>query len=361
MKRLTFAGIEQKTHPLYQEYLQGVFECREKIDDRDEKIIQELLKAYLEYSYKTNCASGEWSWIQENKQQNYKRLLAEGNKEELVPLFRNLFRNEISFGISAPDIEDEQYKERLVNDILLDIDTWREFCGDLPVCELEIPNIGNPFGLMVDGSLVMYNSCRHSYHARLIKKLIKDETRPTILEIGGGYGGVFFFLNKILDNFCYIVCDLMETLFINYYFTSKWASFLGKEIKIKWALDGKITFEDQKNYQLILVPSTDHNNIDIGINLAYNSNSFSEMSKEDVWEYFDTIHKNHPKYIFHQNSNFNLWENSSRGHKEVLAKEFPISEEYELVYQAISPWTGAGGRYREYLYQKSTDFVKILE
>ncbi len=351
MERLSFAGIEQKLHPLREKYISGVFDNRELIDDKDEQIIDDILKVYHNYSDQTSLASGEWSWIQENKQQDYKRLLKEGNKDELIRMYRNFFRNQVSYGIAAPDAEGGTDCRKLVNDILLDVDTWLEFCGNLPLSELNTLKIGNPFGIVIDGAFIMYNSCRHYYHAFMMNTLTETMKHPVFLEIGAGYGGVFYFLNKMKDNFCYIVCDLMETLFTNYYYTKKWAQYTEKEIAIKWAFDGEIKEEDKKNFQLILVPSVSHHNMKTNIDVAYNANSFSEMSYTDICQYFETIKRNNATYIFHQNSNFRLFKNSSRGHLEILSQEFPIPAEYRLVYQAISPWTGAGGRYREYLYQ----------
>jgi hypothetical protein len=350
MERLTFAGIERKTHPLTRSFLDGVFDDRESVDPKDEAIIEDIINAYHQFADKAVFASGEWAWIQENKQRDYRRLLAEGDKEALILLFRNFFRNQISFGISAPDTEAGSDGQQLVNDTLLDLDTWKEFCGNLPVSELKAPMAGNPFGVVVDGTLIMYNSCRHYYHAQKIKSLVEGKAKPVIFEIGAGYGGVFYFLKQMTDNLCYIVCDLMETLLTNYYFTKKWACLSGENIEIKWAFDAEISPEDLNRYHLILVPSISHEKINTGFDVAYNANSFSEMSFSDISGYFETIRKNKAEYIFHQNSNYRLWNTSSRGHIEVLAEDFPIPPEYGLVYQAISPWTGAGGRYREYLY-----------
>ncbi len=351
MERLTFAGIERKNHPKCQDYLEGVYYDREVIDPFDEEIVKDIIEIYQMYSHQLLLAGGEWAWIQENKQNEYKKNLAHGNKEALITMYQNFFRNQISFGISAPDSDSESTRRDLVNDTLLDLDTLREFCGDIPLSELNTPFIGNPFGVLIDSSLILYNSCRHYYHAHKIKELTENIKRPVILEIGGGYGGVFYYLNRLTKNYCYIVCDLAETLFTNYYFTKKWSHMFHKELKIKWVMEGEITPNDTIKNDLILVPSGNHRNIKCGFDVAYNSNSFSEMSFKDISDYFETIHQNQPTYIFHQNSNFKLWENSSRGHTEVLAKEFPIPNEYKLIYQAISPWSGAGGRYREYLYQ----------
>jgi hypothetical protein len=353
MERLTFAGIERKTHPRYLYYVDNILENREIVDENDNEIIEDILEEYKKYSAIMDLASGEWSWIQENKQKDYKKALADQDKDTLIVMYRNFFRNQISFGISAPDTDTDADRFELANATLLDIDTWQEFCSELPVSALEAPKIGNPFGIIVDNALVMYNSCRHYYHATKIKALTEHRVKPVIFEIGAGYGGVFFFLNQMRESFCYIVCDLMETLLTNYYFTKKWSCQADKRIAIKWALDGRISQEDIEQYQLVLVPSVSHENINTYFDVAYNSNSFSEMSYEDISKYFDTIARNKTEYIFHQNSNFRLWETSSRGHTEVLAQDFPIPPSYKLIYQAISPWTGAGGRYREYLLQFS--------
>ena len=103
------------------------------------------------------------------------------------------------------------------------------------------------------------------------------------------------------------------------------------------------------------MPASVHASIDCGIDIAYNSNSLSEMSREDIHSYFETIHRNKPGSIFHQNSNFFPWEESSRGHVEILARDFPVDRvNYREVYRAVSPWMGARGRYREYLWARKT-------
>jgi hypothetical protein len=349
MERLTFAGIEKKIHPMYRSFLNGVYDNREIIDEKDAEILQDIVEIYHNYIRDMAPAGGEWNWIQENRQKDFRKILTEGNVEDLLLMYRNLFRNQISFGISAPDSEAD--RNQLVNDTLLDIDTWKEFCKNMPVSCLKTPEIGNPFGILVEGTLVMYNSCRHYYHADKLRDLSENKERPVIFEIGAGYGGVFYFLTRMRGCFCYIVCDLMETLLTNYYYTKKWITSSGSDIEIKWALDGRLSKEDTDRYQLILVPSGSHSNINIGFDIAYNANSFSEMSYEDINGYFDTIERNKPEFIFHQNSNFRLWEISSREHTEVMAKDFPIPKDYKMIYQAVSPWTGGGGRYREYLYK----------
>jgi hypothetical protein len=74
------------------------------------------------------------------------------------------------------------------------------------------------------------------------------------------------------------------------------------------------------------------------------------------------VNRNRPKFIFHQNSNYNVWktpEESIFGHVDVLARDFPIDKSsYEECYRAVSPWMGARGRYREYLYARRDAFYR---
>ena len=152
----------------------------------------------------------------------------------------------------------------------------------------------------------------------------------------------------------YINCDLEEILFLFFYFVVTGA--LSSKIsppKLKWAIDGQISRQDTEEYDLIFIPASRFGFLDCGADIAYNSNSLSEMGREDIEAYLWFINHLNPRYIFHQNSNAVAWNVSARGHDEVLARDFPINYAvYEELYRAVTPWQGAHGRYREYLYAR---------
>jgi hypothetical protein len=86
--------------------------------------------------------------------------------------------------------------------------------------------------------------------------------------------------------------------------------------------------------------------------IMFNANSLSEMGRETIEGYMRDMHRLKPRYFFHQNSNYLLFPKSQR-HIEILASEFPIKKNlYRELYAALAPWQGAGGRYREYLYER---------
>lgn len=374
-KQRSYPGVELKRHPLAAAEM-AASGCVDRLQSfpTDEAIALEVIDVYraMRDADQLSSPSGEWRWIFDVSRRGYQAALESGDREGLMGLLRNFFRNELSFGLVShatfDDLSDgdENTLMEFSNAILLDVDTWLEFCDSPSIAALEMPAVGNPYGIVLEGTLILPDAPRHSYHARKLQGLMHHcGPRPVILEIGGGYGSVFWRLWNtpgMVGEFCYINCDLEETLFLFCYFAlTGAASFGSRNIpppKIKWALDGVIRGQDTQQYDLILVPASRSGFLDCGVDIAYNSNSLSEMAREDVEDYFRIINRLKPRFIFHQNSNFFPWEASSRGHIEVLARDFPIDHGvYEELYRAVAPWMGAQGRYREYLYARR-DLVK---
>ena len=366
MEQLTYPGVELKRHPKATSEIasQG---CADRWTgyESDQEIAGEIIRIYSIMTGQLSVPSGEWKWIFNNTHAEYRSALEAADHTSLVSMLQNFFRSDLSFGLvshstfKALKDRGEEALLEFANSMLLDVDTWLEFCDSSPIEALEIPQVGNPYGVVIEGTLVVPDACRHYYHAHKLKGLMAHcSSRPTILEIGGGYGGVFWRLWSNLqgsDQFCYINCDLEESLFLFYYFIMTGAaSSQYRNVappKVKWAIDGQVTNEDAAKYDVILVPANRHSALDCNLDIVYNANSLSEMARDDVDRYFQTINRIRPRFILHQNSNFFPWSESSRGHIEVLSRDFPVDHKsYEEVCRAVSPWMGANGRYREYLY-----------
>lgn len=221
--------------------------------------------------------------------------------------------------------------------ILLDLDAWREFTeqGDLSI--LETSDIGSPKGIKANGVFISHDQPRFNYHALRIKTL----NPKSVLEIGGGYGGLALQLLR-MTNVRYIDIDLPETLYLTYYFLAK------SGMDVKWAVDSFPVAD------VVLVPAGRKEILKGQFDVVFNSYSLSEMGKQSSDEYIDLINTQwQPKYFFHENSNFLLYPNSER-HIEILARDFPIDKaKYHKVYQAVSPWQGSGGRGREFFYERT--------
>lgn len=275
-------------------------------------------------------ADGEWGWINQNKKTDYLHALDSGNTEKLAHILSNFFREDAAFGIYS------NYGETMQLDLEKDVGIWKEFTEQTDLSILETPDVGNPYDISVGGVRIAPDQPRHDYFACKIKTLAPD----SMLEIGGGYGGLALQIMRRMK-VSYVNIDLPETLYIMYYFLSK-AGY-----DVQWAIDSL------PEAQIVLVP-TDRKQLVTGkYDLVFNSNSLSEMGRPTVESYFDSINTVwQPIYLLHQNSNVLLFPDSVR-HIEVLSKDFPIDKtKYIEIYRAISPWQGAGGRYREFLYKQ---------
>ncbi len=296
-------------------------------DVEDKEIAREIIRIHTKLK-KILIADGEWKWINENKKPNYIKALQQGNAETLAAILANVFREDASYGFYTYDTDS------LKTSIISDLNIWREFTEQDDISSLFMPDVGRAHGITVEGTLIAPFQPRHDYYALKIKSLGPQ----TILEIGGGYGGLALQLSR-RANVKYINCDLPETLYVAYYFLKK----VG--LNVQWAID------EWPDSQIVFVP-TNRRRMIKKADLVFNGLSFSEMSKKTVDDYFKLINNVwKPRYIFHQNSNVLLFPDSPR-HIEVLARDFPIDKKYREIYRAISPWQGGSGRYREYLYDR---------
>lgn len=318
-------------------------------DDKDLCIAKEILEIYKNFD-KTNKKSDEWVFIDENMRKDFIFALNSNDQNKLALQLCNFFIDNSSYGIITPALS--ELNDNSLNIILDDIESAIEFADlkNYDAIKLKVGSHGNPFGLGLEGDyVVQFDAPRHLYYAKLMISLLHKTSNKSILEIGGGFGGLIRILRKLNENNTYYIIDLLETGLLAYYFLKK----LNVPVEIVTECS-----KDFKSGVVYIIPTQLYKNIDyFNIGLVVNFNSFSEMSKEVVDEYFEFIQNDiKPDFILHQNSNFLLFPNSLR-HIEYMADDFPIDNtKYELNSKYISPFHGGAGRYRIYSY-----FSKSIE
>lgn len=324
---LTFPRVVSDEHPLSD----GSHALpRPEIEEPDERDIEIASRILSIRPLVSDVSDGAWRWTRENKNNEYMSALASDNPAQLAKILCNMFQSDAIFGLANLDTQMAE------SDFLRDIDTWREFTEQSDLSCLVIPEIGNPSHFYLDGSRILHDTPRFNYYAWRIH----DMNPQSILEIGGGYGGLA--LQLLRDKqIRYVDIDLPETLYLAYYFLSK-AGF-----DVKWAL------ENIPEADVVFVPADRKHLVKESFDVVFNSYSLSEMGKASSDEYLNLINTVwQPRHFFHENANFLLYPNSER-HIEILARNFPIDKSmYKKVYQAVSPWQGSGGRGREFLYQR---------
>lgn len=350
MKRKSYAKVDSKQlHPETTGHDLFINEKIIKSGDQDLEIAMEII-SYNKKIKVTKEADGEWKWINDKKRYDYLKVLNDGNARGLADILVNMFQNDASYGIISSDFSELhlfEQKRVLENRIRLDIDTWLELAKNSQISELNVPNIGNIYGLKLGENLIPIDLPRHDYFAQKINDLVLvcNKNDNVVLEIGGGFGGLPLQLFKHANkNIKYINCDLPETLYLAYYFLKK---IMKKHIKL--VMDAK-DIEIHNNADIFLVPNFMVDLIDIPINIVFNSHSLVEMSKKTRDEYCKQINKWGPDFFYYLNSNYVAFPNSER-HLEGIESEFSIDKsKFFQLYRSISPWINGDGRSREVLF-----------
>lgn len=190
-------------------------------------------------------------------------------------------------------------------------------------------------------------SPRHQYYASRVSPLLLG-ARPTLAEIGGGFGGFAYFLLRDRPECMYLNFDLPEVLLIASYYLlcalpDRRVLLFGEE---------ELNHEVFQKYDIVLLPNfalpeLPHRSVDVFVNTG----SFSEMDASTIAEYLGQIDRTCTGYLFHENSDRAATDDADQA--EVAASAFPIPERFTLMDERPTLWGDNDSRYREYLYAHS--------
>ncbi len=173
---------------------------------------------------------------------------------------------------------------------------WREYQSEHDLIasieaalgvRVEQPKVGSPRGIEFGGRFITRETCPHLMTACRIRDLLVREsiTQPLrVVEIGGGYGGLAYWLRALLGDRVerYAIVDLPETLIVQSAFLGKThhgVSLWGEEV-------------DNKVCPYELVPHFALDSITFTPNLIVNQDSFPEMPESEVRKYVEWAAQN---------------------------------------------------------------------
>ncbi len=113
MLKKSFPSIESKSHPdagvLDFDYSSVTLANHENDD-----LINRLLSDFSDLLGKANDGTGEWEWLQANKQKEFLRSMMSKDIESISSFLTNMFRTEATYGYISPSYSDaianpEQY------------------------------------------------------------------------------------------------------------------------------------------------------------------------------------------------------------------------------------------------------------
>ncbi|QDU61538.1 hypothetical protein Pan216_23990 [Planctomycetes bacterium Pan216] len=295
---------------------------------------------------------GEWASFYEERERLYEPL-RQGDIDASLALLRGFWRNELGplvkeyarFEqlVAREEPATSRFQAGVVRNYLI----WNDLVDASPE-SLRIPDVGNPWGYVIDGVMVAPKATRFHALSTQAQRLVSDAERPWVLEIGAGYGGMAYYLLRDRADVTYVDFDLPETLVLAAYYLlcclPDRRHFLYGEGEIPWGERSGLASLLLPNFALASVPER-------SAALVVNSFSLSEMPRGTLAEYCDRIGHITDVYFWH--NNVDRWGVVNRGHERIPASAYPLDESLlSLVSKHFDQFHGHGGDYREYLYRR---------
>jgi putative sugar O-methyltransferase len=336
------------------------------ISDHERIVVQRIINSYLYAEVDAPNApqayqpGHKWKPQIMEKRKAFIEAAHQNDIDALALLLRNFFRNNGALSILKSNMFHEvsaknailrnMYQKELTYAVLTDVKNWKSTFPGESLEKLNLSGVGNPFGCDMDGVIITGSSCSLYYYAQKVNRLIQGIDHPVVAEIGGGFGGLLYYLMGSNAEVHSINFDLPEVLMIAQYYLMmslpEKRFLLYDEARQKDLLSSS----DISTYDFILLPNFSLPRLeDLSVDVFVNTHSLSEMSYPTVEEYIKQISRVTKKYFYHENSE--VKREIGYGYKETTSSEFPISpEHFCLEYKTKAIWNEP--RYFEFLYQK---------
>lgn len=328
-------------------------------DNASHRIVKDVMALYSRCKHHSADLSapyqvgGEWATHIAERRRSYDILVCQ-EQEEIRALLANFWRNELGAIVANYDYYphlasgNRQTRIHFLNQMLRDYEVWKHYvCDD--TTQLRAPTFGNAWGLYIEDTLVVPQAFRFHRNASFILELLGTIAKPVVAEIGGGYGGMAYYLLSQNNRLTYLNFDIPETLFLAAFYLAK--AFPDR--KIFWFSEpSPITSELIERYDILLMPHYALQRLeDLSVHLFHNAISLSEMSSETISEYVRQIQRTTRHYFYHVN--IDRVGIMNKGYERVPASRFPIDTSvFRKLLRTYDPYFGPTGPYCEFLYQR---------
>ena len=306
------------------------------IDKTDLPLAHRIFSAFKLMKSEQNSKSELYrpsSLWQSQINESYSFLLESYRKDDVEKFlyFLQNFGNWSKFlGVESQGLIKKYSKNILLNNFLKyeiiegQLNLWKHFNKDRDLKDVDLPKYGNQIGAVVENNFVVIGSfSNHIYASILLNYLDK---KNTIMELGGGYGKLAYYILNNKKNLTYIDFDIPETLTLASYYLSK--CFPAK--KNFFYGEAKFDKNIETNFDLIFLPSWEIEKMNNDtVHLAINKNSLGEMDPL-AKNYLKHIHRT-SKYFFSMNHEY-FRNHFSDGKKSLINKEYNLDGNFkELV------------------------------
>jgi hypothetical protein len=284
-----------------------------RIDDHslDAALLERICTSYIKAAkqeqfvseiYKPTCW---WERHRQNRLQPVIQALMTRDTAAVRRMYHNFFRDPCSAGLIIPQKMAKHYfghtltgdfhRRLYLLDALYRIDYWRtQTGGRFKVGDLSGPAIGNPFGVVIDGTLVRPEAEYQHYCAHRIGGLLASET-GIVAEVGAGFGGMAYYLLCDRPGITYIDFDVPESVALTSYYLLKAFPHL------RFLLYGEeeLTKEAISRSDVVLMPVFELATMPAAcVDLAFSSYAISALSHEGMVDYLRHIAHMTRDYFF---------------------------------------------------------------
>jgi putative sugar O-methyltransferase len=343
MRRICEAGeiTAAKSH------IEGMMvESVENVPDNETAIVSRLMASFNAAKKAQGqvpepyLPGADWKKMLESEWGKYHEACRTENIAVIAPFLRNFFRNEGLSGFWGNDRMFELFAGcdglsglRRAHLMSMQFEAWRAELPSEPVSKLAAPKIGNPWGYVIEGQLVYEPVCEYHYQAHYFSRLLTEIAKPVILEIGGGFGGLAYYILKRIPGVTYLGFDLPENIFLQSYYLS--CAFPELKILTYDASMTALTRDTIAAYDIVLLPNFMLQHVEsAAVDLAVNVRSLSEMPAQTISEYLRQIDRVSRLYFFHEN----IFKPRADSYHGIVTSEFPPLCNFLLVAESESRW-----------------------
>jgi putative sugar O-methyltransferase len=307
----------------------------------DTEILKRICAAYIKAAEQQSLASEAYNatgWWQEVRQRSLGpvvQALVTEDIESLRKMYRNFYRDACSTGLlSAPYGMAKEYFGGQIKDIhrrfylshvLCRFDYWMEQTNrQFTLRDLKGPGVGNPFGVVIDGTHISIGSEYAHSCAQQIRSLLGAEN-PVVAEVGGGFGGMAYYLLRDLQGVTYLDFDVPESIALATYYLMK--SFP----TLKFLLYGEEDLSAIVQADVVLLPVFELAKMPSqSVDLTFSSHAMSDVSPEAMTEYLRNIDRMTQDCFFYMGK-----QRGSEAIGALIKKEHPS---FELTDTHTSGW-----------------------
>ncbi len=268
----------------------------------DTELLERICTAYIgavnqeQFAPEAYKATEWWQQMRQRGLGPVRQALLTRDIDGLRRMYRNFFRDPCSSGLlGAPYGMSKAYFGGKIKDVhrrfylshvLYRFDYWKvQTDGRFALHDLAGPAIGNPFGVLIDGTHISVGSEYSHYCAHRIISLL-DSGVATVAEIGGGFGGMAYYLLRDRAKVTYLDFDIPESIALASYYLLK--AF--PHLKFLLYGEGEPTKQSIAQADVVLMPvfelaAMPPDSVDV----TFSSHAMSDISPGAMVEYLNII------------------------------------------------------------------------